>query len=161
VTAPDVEELEHGDAHEVALQNAQRKAAAVARDDVGACVLGADTVVTAEGKLHGEASDRSAAAATLRALSGREHLVVTGLCLIDGDSRRMATAATAVTFRAIDPRLLEWYLDSGEWRERAGAYAIQGRGAALVARVDGDYQNVVGLPLATLLELEPSLLLGG
>jgi septum formation protein len=118
-------------------------------------------VVTAEGKLHGEASDRSAAAATLRALSGREHLVVTGLCLIDGDSRRMATAATAVTFRAIDPRLLEWYLDSGEWRERAGAYAIQGRGAALVARVDGDYQNVVGLPLATLLELEPSLLLGG
>ena len=67
-------------------------------------------------------------------------------------------ARTQVEFRTLDPATLDWYLGSGEWRDRAGAYAIQGRGAALVKRIEGDYLNVVGLPLAALLELEPTLL---
>ena len=67
-------------------------------------------------------------------------------------------ATTMVRFRPIDEPTLAWYLDTGEWRERAGGYAIQGRGAALVASIEGDYLNVVGLPAATLLELEPRLL---
>ena len=70
----------------------------------------------------------------------------------------MPTACTRVRFRDVDDRLLRWYLDSGEWRERAGGYAIQGRGAALVAGIEGDYLNVVGLPLARLLDLRPDLL---
>jgi septum formation protein len=85
--------------------------------------------------------------------------VIGGLCLIASDARpRTATATTAVTFRALDEGLLEWYLETGEWRDRAGAYAIQGRGAALVKSIEGDYLNVVGLPIGLLLELEPGLL---
>jgi septum formation protein len=85
--------------------------------------------------------------------------VIGGICLISADRRpRTAAATTTVTFRTLDEGLLEWYLDTGEWRERAGAYAIQGRGAALVAAIDGDYFNVVGLPVVTLLELVPELI---
>jgi septum formation protein len=84
--------------------------------------------------------------------------VIGGLCLIASDARpRIATATTAVTFRELDERLFEWYLETGEWRDRAGAYAIQGRGAALVKSIEGDYLNVVGLPVGLLLELEPGL----
>jgi septum formation protein len=71
---------------------------------------------------------------------------------------RVAVARTAVTFRALDEALLDWYLAGGEWRDRAGAYAIQGAGAALVRAVAGDYENVVGLPVATLLDICPELL---
>jgi septum formation protein len=71
---------------------------------------------------------------------------------------RVAVARTAVTFRALDGTLLDWYLAGGEWRDRAGAYAIQGAGAALVRAVAGDYENVVGLPVATLLDIYPELL---
>ena len=71
---------------------------------------------------------------------------------------RSAAAQTGVQFRALDDGLIDWYLASGEWRERAGGYAIQGRGAALVAGIEGDFLNVVGLPVATLLELAPGLL---
>jgi septum formation protein len=67
-------------------------------------------------------------------------------------------ATTEVEFRALDRPVLDWYLGTGEWRDRAGAYAIQGRGGALVNRIEGDYLNVVGLPLAALLDLEPGLL---
>lgn len=71
---------------------------------------------------------------------------------------RVAVARTFVSFRVLDDALLKWYLASGEWRGRAGAYAIQGAGAALVREVAGDYENVVGLPLATLLDIYPELL---
>ena len=94
----------------------------------------------------------------LSALAGRRHTVVSGLCLIEDGRPRTAAASTVVEFRALDETLLDWYLASGEWRERAGAYAIQGRGAALVAGIDGDFLNVVGLPVTTLLDLAPKLL---
>jgi septum formation protein len=84
--------------------------------------------------------------------------VIGGICLIERDGVRTATARTEVEFLELGDALIEWYLNSREWRGRAGAYAIQGRGAALVRRIDGDYLNVVGLPVAALLELAPWLL---
>ncbi len=158
VTVSGVPELEQGPADEVALENARRKASAVAVRHPEAVVLGADTVVELDGAIYGKPADRGQAAEMLRALSGRRHEVVGGLCLIEGDLTRTAVVRTAVTFRQLSSALLDWYLSSGEWAERAGAYAIQGRGAALVESVEGDYLNVVGLPVSALLALGPGLL---
>jgi septum formation protein len=158
VDEPRTEELEQGPPHEVAIENAYRKAAAVAEHHPTDVVLGVDTVVALGARIYGKPADRRAAQDTLGALRGRRHAVVSGVCLIEGDRSRTAAATTAVDLRAFDERTLAWYLDSGEWRERAGGYAIQGRGAALVAGIEGDYSNVVGLPVATLLELVPGLL---
>ena len=160
VLVPDVEELEAGPPHEVALENAYRKAVAVAGGAGDALVLGVDTVVSLGARLYGKPGDAAEARATLSALAGRRHTVVSGVCLIENGRPRTAAASTSVEFRALDDALIEWYLNSGEWRERAGAYAIQGRGAALVAGIDGDFLNVVGLPLPTLLELAPGVLSG-
>ncbi len=120
-------------------------------------VLGVDTLVALDGRIYGQPASEDEARATLRALAGRTHEVVSGLCLIGGDGVCEGVARTRVTFRACDERLLDWYLACGEWRGRAGAYAIQERGAALVQSIDGDYLNVVGLPLALLLNLVPEV----
>jgi septum formation protein len=145
----------------VALENARRKAAAVVARRPEAAVLGVDTVVVLDGRIYGKPAGREQARDTLEALRGRRHEVLGGICLIASASRREAVVRTGVRFRSFGPELLGWYLDSGEWRERAGGYAIQGRGAALVEEIEGDYLNVVGLPLARLLELAPWLLPGG
>jgi len=160
VVVPDVEELEAGPPHEVAVENAYRKAAAAAAAAAGgeALVLGVDTVVCLGSRLYGKPLDREQARATLLELRGRRHAVISGICVIEDGRPRTAAATTMVQFRAFEEPLLEWYLASGEWRGRAGGYAIQGRAAALVAAIEGDYLNVVGLPLATLLELAPGLL---
>jgi len=153
-------ELEEGEAAGVALGNAVGKALAVARGE-GETVLGVDTVVSLDERLWGKPADEAQARATLRGLSGRTHIVLSALALIGADGvARTATCATSVSFRALDEATLAWYLASGEWRERAGGYAIQGAGSALVATIDGDWTNVVGLPVATLLELVPGLLAG-
>jgi septum formation protein len=123
-------------------------------------VLGVDTVVALEDRIYGKPRDADEARDTLLALSGRSHTVLGGICLIEPDRPRTALVRTVVEFRKLSAELIDWYLRSGEWRERAGGYAIQGRGAALVLRIEGDYLNVVGLPLATLLELAPWLLGG-
>jgi septum formation protein len=86
-------------------------------------------------------------------LSGRTHAVVSGLALVTTGWEHVEDAATLVTFRELTPRDLGAYVASGEWEGRAGGYAIQGRGAALVERVEGDYLNVVGLPAAALVKL--------
>ncbi len=156
---PAVAELEQGDPAEIALENALRKARAAAAPGAGEVVLGCDTVVALGGVLYGKPADESAARETLGALSGAAHEVVSGLALlIEGSPARTAVARTSVTFRALGEELLDWYLATGEWHGRAGGYAIQGAGAALVRSVRGDYENVVGLPLATLLDLYPELL---
>jgi len=160
VQAPDVEELDAGPPHEVALENAYRKAAAVAARTSAALVIGVDTLVSLGARLYGKPADEDDARTMLSALAGRRHTVVSGVCLIEDGSARTAAASTVVEFRAFDEALIDWYLASGEWRERAGAYAIQGRGAALVAGIEGDFLNVVGLPVTTLLELAPRLLSG-
>jgi septum formation protein len=153
-----VQELTAGPDLEVALENAYRKASAVNRA-AGETVLGVDTVVALGAELYGKPPDEAGARDVLQRLAGRRHEVVSGVCVIGPDGvQRTAAARTGVRFRAFGPGLLDWYLESGEWRDRAGGYAIQGRGAALVAAIEGDYFNVVGLPVATLLDLLPQLL---
>jgi septum formation protein len=154
VERPDVEELRHGDPRDVVLENALRKARAVE----GEAVLGVDTEVVLGGRVLGKPGDEAEAAGFLRDLSGREHEVMSGIALRRGGTEETAVAVTRVRFRELGDRELRWYLASGEWRERAGGYAIQGRGAALVAEIEGDYWNVVGLPVPALLELAPDLL---
>jgi septum formation protein len=160
VQPADIEELERGAPAQVALQNALRKARAV-RDPGAQVVLGVDTVVALGGVIYGKPADQQHARETLRALSGVTHTVLSGVALLAGAQERTALATTEVVFRALDEELIAWYVATGEWRGRAGAYAIQGAGAALVREVRGDYENVVGLPLATLLDLCPRLLGGG
>jgi septum formation protein len=158
VRAPDFAESERGDAERVARENALGKAAAVERA-AGEVVLGVDTVVSLGGQMYGKPADRAQARDTLCALSGATHTVVSGLALLGlDDSPRLTSCATEVSFRELDEPTIEWYLGSGEWRERAGGYAIQGAGAALVASIAGDWTNVVGLPVGALLALHPSLL---
>ena len=157
-----VPELERGDPEEVALENALRKARAVRAEraaTVPEAVLGVDTLVALGEEIYGKPADEAHARATLSALSGRTHRVISGVALlIDGEQERTAVARTEVSFREVGEELLEWCLARGEWRERSGGYAIQGASAALVRAVRGDYENVVGLPLATLLDLYPELL---
>ena len=119
----------------------------------GHLVLGVDTVVVLDGRVLGKPADAAEAAAFLSALAGRRHDVVSGLCLLSSDGEIWAAhARTAVTFRALSRAAVAGYVATGEWRERAGAYAIQGVGSALVTAVDGDYWNVVGLPVALALD---------
>jgi septum formation protein len=158
VVVSDAEEIEEGPAEEVAVENARRKAAVVAVRHPDAIVLGADTVVCLDQTLYGKPAGGEEAEAMLRALSGRTHTVVGGVCLLSGGEERTGVVCTSVRFRELSEPLIQWYVASGEWHERAGSYAIQGRGAALVAAIEGDYLNVVGLSVATLLELAPQLL---
>ncbi len=165
-----VAELTAGDPETVALENARLKADAVVaqlggRDPVASAhpggrdpvvrVLGVDTVVALDGELFGKPADAAGATATLTRLSGRTHRVVSGLVLRPDGER---VAVTQVTFRTLTADQIGAYVAAGEWRGRAGGYAIQERGAGLVERIEGDYANVVGLPVAALLELAPDLL---
>jgi septum formation protein len=118
--------------------------------------------VALDGEILGKPRDAEAAARFLTRLSGRTHEVVGGIAIARG-GELLATAVerTEVTFRSLDRATLEWYVRSREWEGRAGGYAIQGRGAVLITEIRGDYLNVVGLPLARLLELHPELLPSG
>lgn len=151
-----VEELAGGEPRAVVVENALRKARAVA----GERVLGVDTEVVLDGEIYGKAGHEQEARAHLMRLSGREHEVWSGIALRSADgSEQTAAAMTLVRFRTLGPDWIDWYLASGEWRERAGAYAIQGLGSALVERVEGDFWNVVGLPVYELVSLAPDLFL--
>ena len=149
VRPADVPEIEEGEPGAVAHENALRKALAVEAD----LVLGVDTVVALDGVIYGKPDDAEHAVATLRALSGATHQVISGLALVRAGQPQTTSAVTDVTFRALSDRQIDWYVAGGEWRERAGGYAIQGRGAALVREISGDYLNVVGLPATALLDL--------
>ena len=157
VEAPEVEEVAGGDPRHMVVENAIRKARAVR----GERVLGVDTAVVLDGRVFGKPRDEEEAETFLRRLSGRGHEVMSGLALRRGSDERTDVAVTRVRFRQLEPRDVHWYLATGEWRERAGGYAIQGRGAALVAELEGDYWNVVGLPVPALLRMAPDLLFAG
>jgi septum formation protein len=161
-----VEERRHGEPRALVIENALRKARAVverrrtdggASEEPGERVLGVDTAVVLDGRILGKPSDEQEAETFLRRLSGRTHEVFSGLALCEGGSERTSFAVTRVRFRHLEQRDIDRYLASGEWRERAGAYAIQGQGAALVEEIEGDFWNVVGLPVAELVSLAPDL----
>jgi len=133
------------------LEHAAGKARSVDRGERP--VVGVDTVVVCGGETLGKPAHEGEAEEMLELLSGRTHEVVSGLCLRTQAWEELRTETTLVTFRALTARDLAWYLAAGEWKERAGGYAIQSRGAALVERVEGDYLNVVGLPAALLVRL--------
>lgn len=163
VRAPDASELEQGeDPAEVAVENALRKARAARRPGAPEAVLGCDTIVALDGIIYGKPADAAAARETLRALGGRTHEVLSGLALLlpegrSGTPERTVVVRTRVTFRALDQELLDWYVGTEEWRGRSGGYAIQGEGATLALAVDGEEENVVGLPLAPLVDLYPEM----
>lgn len=158
VRPPDVPEIESGDPAEAALRNALAKARAALDPASDELVLGADTVVGLGGLIYGKPRTEVHARETLRALSGETHTVFGGIALLAGNKEHTATIGTQVRFRELDEETIGWYLSTGEWRERAGGYAIQGAGAALVVEIRGDYENVVGLSVATLLDICPGLL---
>ncbi len=164
VVVPAVEERRDGDPADVVVENALRKARAgldlIGKAREGALVLGVDTDVAVGGGLLGKPADETGARERLELLSGRAHEVLSGVALIASGDRaeRTALARSTVTFHRLGAVEIDRYLGSGEWRDRAGAYAIQGLGSTLVASLHGDFSNVVGLPLRTLLDLEPGLL---
>ena len=123
-------------------------------------VLGVDTIVRCAGVVLGKPAGPEEAAEMLGVLSGRTHEVVSGLCLRTPAWEELHREVTAVTFRPLTPRDIAAYVATGEWQGRAGAYAIQGLGASLVERIEGDYLNVVGLPAALLVRLLADLLHG-
>ena len=116
-------------------------------------VLGVDTLVHCGGRVFGKPESAERAAEMLDALGGETHEVVSGLCVLTPGWEVVEHDVTRVTFRPLTPRDIARYVATGEWRDRAGGYAIQGLGAGLVERIEGDYLNVVGLPAALLVRL--------
>jgi septum formation protein len=137
-----------GTPEQIAVAHARAKAASV----TGERVLGVDTIVVIDGRVLGKPPGERDAREYLRLLAGRTHAVHSGLCLRAGGTEHVRHAVTEVTFAPLDEADVDWYLASGEWRDRAGGYAVQGLGAALVRSICGDYQNVVGLPVPALID---------
>ena len=154
-----VEEITEGDPAEVVLANALLKARAVAEEASGCLVIGCDTDVVLDGKVIGKPEDEAMARQYLGRLSGRSHRVLSGLAVVGPEPERVRSgvAESKVSFRELGRVEVKRYLASGEWRGRAGGYAIQGRGSALVAGVEGDIANVIGLPVGLMLDLAPEL----
>jgi septum formation protein len=147
------EELGGSDPAETVRENARGKAHSVAGAGAGRPVVGVDTEVVLDGRVFGKARTAAEAEAMLEALAGQTHEVVSGLCLLTPAWEEVEHEVTRVSFRELDARDLAAYVGIGEWEGRAGAYAVQGLGAALVERIEGDYLNVVGLPAALLVRL--------
>jgi septum formation protein len=138
---------------ELVQAHARGKARSVDREPNDGAVLGVDTAVVIDGDVLGKPVDTAHVREMLGRLSGREHVVVSGLTLRHGEDEITGHASTVVRFRELAQDELEAYVQLGEWEGRAGGYAIQGRGAALVESVTGDYSNVVGLPVALLVRV--------
>ena len=155
VIAPryDEETGDGADALQIVREHARGKARSVVDQAEDRPVLGVDTAVVLQGRIYGKPASAADAEQMLERLSGKTHLVVSGLCLVTPGWEVVEHEATRVAFRALTPRDLGAYVASGEWEGRAGGYAIQGLGAALVRRIEGDYLNVVGLPAALLVGL--------
>jgi septum formation protein len=156
-----VNEIMTGDPAQAAEGNARHKAQTVAKRHPFVPVIGSDTVVvSAAGEMLGKPADLDEARAMLHKLMGTTHTVISGLAIVGpgNSTARSGVAETKVRMRTLDPLQLERHLAHREWEGRAGGYAIQGRGAGLVESIDGDYSNVVGLPVALLAELTPELL---
>jgi septum formation protein len=154
IAVPDYDEHDPPDADVVELvrNHATGKARSIGEPDERP-VLGVDTAVHMDGRVFGKPAGPEEAEQMLEALGGRTHEVLSGLCLRTPGWEVVEHEVTRVSFRELTARDLAAYIGTGEWEGRAGAYAIQGSGAALVERIDGDYLNVVGLPAALLVRL--------
>jgi septum formation protein len=165
VILPEVVETTEGDPRDVVAGNALAKARDVFERSGGdALVIGGDTEVVIDGSALGQPVDEREARWCLEALSGREHEVLGAIALLgpaeghDDPDLRSGIEVSRVRFAALGRDLMDAYLASGEWRGRAGGYAVQGLGSALVAGIDGDVSNVIGLPVSLLASLAPELL---
>ena len=145
------------DPHAHVVRLAREKAEAVDGADPDLVVLAADTVVVIDGLVLGKPADDGEAAVMLRRLSGRTHEVLTGVALRSAGRVLTDVARTAVHFLPLSAAEIAWYVASGEPRDKAGAYAIQGLASRFVDRIEGSYTNVVGLPIATVAELLKAL----
>ena len=167
VCAVDIEEIKElsGNMDEEALtvRNATMKAQAAAEKYDDALVIAADTIVVLEGQIFGKPADEAEAKGMLSLLSGRVHQVYTGICLIDTRSGRSISGADIcqVTFSRLSNQIIDEYVADGEPMDKAGAYAIQGKGALLVDKIDGDYYTVMGLSLTLLRQLAGVLAMMG
>jgi septum formation protein len=151
----DVDESRNGD--EAAADYVRRVAGLKADAAVvalpGRDILAADTAVVVDGEVFGKPADADDAARMLRRLSGRAHQVLTGVVIVRGDARRLAfVETTGVWFRPLRDADIRWYVASGEPMGKAGAYAIQGLASRFIPRIDGSYSNVVGLPVARVVD---------
>jgi septum formation protein len=153
VVAPVYEEHDPPDADPVELVCAHAEGKAISVHQAGAVTLGVDTTVHLDGRLYGKPENENDARAMVGELAGATHLVVSGLCLLGPGFSVVEHAVTRVTFRELSVLEIEAYVATGEWRGRAGGYAIQGIGGRLVSGIEGDYLNVVGLPAALLVDV--------
>jgi septum formation protein len=152
VQPPDVDEtLEEGESPEAAVVRLARSKAHAVAAEANQVVLAADTVVALGPVIFGKPADREEAITILNRLSAARHDVWTGWCVRRGGEVLAGAVCTAVSFRPLTAAEIEAYVASGEPMDKAGAYAIQGRGGALVDRIEGSYSNVVGLPMAEVL----------
>ena len=152
VRAPEVDETVDGSPREAVMILARRKAMAAAEGLNAGVVLAADTLVSVDGMALGKPADESEARAMLRRLSGREHEVFTGVCLMDASTGRQAVHAerTGVNFRVLTDGEIDAYVASGDPMDKAGAYGIQSGASGFVERISGSYENVMGLPVKSL-----------
>ena len=157
VCPADIDEslLPDEDAAMYPLRTAVQKAMAVAKTAEDALIIAADTVVAVDDDILGKPRDEAEAKAMLQRLSGREHIVITGIGVVDTASGRTlsATEQTIVYFHPLRDEEIDAYIATGECMDKAGSYGIQGKGSLLVRKIDGDYFNVMGLPLSRLYRL--------
>ena len=160
VCSPDVDENLSGAPEEIVGILAERKADAAAARFGEGIVIAADTLVALDHRALGKPRDDAQACAMLESLSGREHEVFTGLCVLNAltGEKTVCVERTGVTFRDLTPGEIEAYVATGEPRDKAGAYAIQGGAGAFVTRVDGSFHNVIGLPTERLAEILHTML---
>jgi nucleoside triphosphate pyrophosphatase len=154
VVVPGVEELTGGDPEVEVLENARMKSRGVDRDGY---VIACDTDVVLDGRALGKPADEAEARDYLERMSGRAHVVMSGLVVLVDGEERSGLERTTVIFKALDEATKERYVRFGEWRGRSGGYAIQTLGSTLVERIEGSVSNVVGLPVGLLLDLAPEL----
>ena len=155
VVAPRYEERDDGalSPPKLVRTHAVGKARSVVADAGDRLILGVDTAVVLDGHVLGKPGDEAEAGSMLSLLGGRRHVVVSGVCLLAPGLEVVEHEETGVVFRPLTAEAVEAYVRAGEWQGRAGGYAIQGLGASLVERVEGDYFNVVGLPAALLVRV--------
>ena len=155
ICAPDVDEHVAGHARDIVYTLAERKARAAAAHYDRGVIIASDTLVSLDGAPLGKPADAAEAHAMLAALSGREHEVFTGVCVLDAGTGESETRAvrTGVTFRALSPDQIDAYIATGEPMDKAGAYAIQGGAGAFVEAIDGELENVIGFPVLEVKEM--------